>query len=126
LNDNRRFHRIKLSARATVHYLDNCHEGILGAISSGGAAINFNGSAMIPQGDECIISVVLDETQPPLQLNARITNSSVYRIGAAFINMDDDKKNILNGMLKKLTNGSETLKNEIPLFIALSDKTTKR
>jgi hypothetical protein len=118
--DNRRFHRIQLSARATVHYFDNCHEGILGAISLGGAAINFNGSAMIPEGDECIISVVLDESQPSLQLNARITNSSVYRIGVAFIDMDEDKKNILYDLLKKLTREPETLGNEIHLFIALS------
>lgn len=116
----RKFHRIQLSAKATVHYQDTCHEGILGAISLAGAAINFDGSAMIPQGEECIISVVLDETQPPLQLNARITNSSVYRIGVAFINMDEDKKNILYGVLKKLTHEPETLKNELYLFIALS------
>jgi hypothetical protein len=118
--DNRRFHRIDLSARATVHYHDCCYEGILGAISLGGAAINFNGSAMIPENDECGISVVLDEAQPPLQLNARITHSSVYRIGVAFINMDEVTKNILYSTLKKLTREPETLDNEFQLFIAIS------
>jgi hypothetical protein len=118
--ENRRFHRANISAKAAVHYLDNCHEGILGAISLGGAAINFNGSAMIPEGDECTISVVLDESKPPLQLRAKITNSSIYRIGVAFINMGDDKKNILCGLLNKLTLEPETLENERPLFIALS------
>jgi hypothetical protein len=118
--NGRKFHRIQLSAKATVHYLDSCHEGILGSISLGGATINFNGSAMIPQGDECIISVVLDETQPPLRLYARITNSSVYRIGVAFITMDEEKNNILYEMLKKLTHEPETLENEFQLFIALS------
>ena len=117
--ENRKFHRIQLSAKVTVNYLDNSHEGILGSISLGGATINFNGSAMIPQGDECNVAVVLDETQPPLQLNARITHSSCYRIGVAFINMDEYKINILNGLLKKLTSGPETLKNETPLFIAI-------
>jgi hypothetical protein len=116
----RRFHRIQLSAKTTVHHLDNCHEGILGAISLDGAAINFNGSAMIPQGDECFISIFLDETQPPLRLYARIINSSIYRIGVSFINMDEDKRNILYGLLKKLTHEPETLENEFHLFIALS------
>jgi hypothetical protein len=116
----RRFHRIQLSAKATVHYRDNCDDGILGSISLGGATINFNGSAMIPQGDTCTISVVLDVSLPPLLLNARITNSSVYRIGVAFIDMDVDKKNILYGMLKKLSREPETLENEFYLFIALS------
>jgi PilZ domain len=116
----RRFHRIDVSAKANVHYLDKCHEGMLGAISLGGAAINFNGSAMIPQGDECIISVVIDDTQPPLKLDARITNSSVYRIGVAFINMDEDKKNTLNGLLQELTHEPETLKSEFNLLIALA------
>jgi hypothetical protein len=120
VSDNRRFHRIDLSARATVHYLDNCYEGILGAISLGGAAINFNGSAMIPEKDECVISVVLDDTQPPLQLNARISHSSIYRIGVAFINMDEVTKNILYSSLKKLSHEPETLKNEFHLYIALS------
>lgn len=118
--NERRFHRIQLSAKATVHYLDNCHEGIVGSISLGGATINFNGSAMIPLGDKCIISVVLDESLPPLHLNARITNSSVYRIGVAFIDMDEDKKKILYGLLKKLSREPETLENEFFLFIALS------
>jgi len=120
VSKERRFHRIQLSAKAAVHYLDNCHEGILGAISLGGAAINFNGTALIPQGVECVISVVLDETRPPLQINARITNSSVYRVGAAFINMDEDTQKILYGLLKKLTHEPETLENEIHLLIALS------
>ena len=118
--EKRRFHRIQLSAKTTVHYLDNCHEGILGAISLDGAAINFNGSAMIPQGDECFISIILDETQPPLHLNARIVNSSIYRIGVTFINMDEERRNILYGLLKKLTHEPETLENEFHLFIALS------
>ena len=120
MSDNRRFHRIDLSARAAVHYLDNCYEGILGAISLGGAAINFNESAMIPENDECVISVVLDETQPPLQLNARISNSSVYRIGVAFINLDEATKNTLYSSLTKLSHEPETLENEFHLFIALS------
>jgi len=120
VSKERRFHRILLSAKATVHYHGTCHEGVLGAISLGGAAINFNGTTMIPQGEECVISVVLDETLPPLQLNARITNSSVYRVGAAFINMDEDTRKILYGLLKKLTHEPETLENEIHLLIALS------
>jgi len=123
LFNNRRFHRIYLSVKATVRHRDNCHEGLLGAISLGGAAITFNGSAMIPQGDECIVSFVLDQTQPTLQLNAIITNSSVYRIGVAFIEMDQDKINILHGLLKKLTDVPETMENEIQLFVALSPPT---
>lgn len=118
--NKRKFHRIQLSAKTTVHYLDNRHEGILGAISLAGAAINFIGSAMIPQGDECIISIILDETQPPLDLDARITNSSIYRIGVTFINMDEARRKLLYDMLKKLTHEPETLKNEFCLFIALS------
>ena len=121
--NNRRFHRIYLSVKAAVHHSGNCHEGILGAISLGGAAITFNGSAMIPQGDECIISVIFDETQPPLQLDAIITNSSIYRIGVAFINMDQDKINMLYGLLKKLTDDPETMENEIHLFVSLSSRT---
>jgi len=120
MTSKRRFHRIQLSVKATVHYRENCHEGILGAISLGGAAITFNGSAMIPQGDECIISVALDKNQPPLQLNAVIINSSVYRIGVAFRNMDQDKINELYGLLKNLTNEPEALAKDIHLYIALS------
>jgi len=118
--NKRRFHRIYLSVKAAVHHRGNCYEGILGAISLGGAAITFNGSAMIPQGDECIISIVPDETQPPLQLDAIITNSSVYRIGVAFTNMDQDKINILHGLLKKLTDDPETMEKEIQLFVSLA------
>jgi hypothetical protein len=119
VSDSRKFHRIDLSARATVHYLDNCYEGLLGAISLGGASINFMGSAMIPEEDECVIYVVLDETHPPVQLNARITNSSVYRIGVAFIHMDEDKKNMLSSLLEKLSHEPETLHTESHLFIAI-------
>jgi c-di-GMP-binding flagellar brake protein YcgR len=117
---SRRYHRIDLSSKATVHYRDNCYEGILGAISLGGAAINFNGSAMIPEKDECVISVALDETQPSLKLNARITNSSVCRVGVTFINMDEITKNILYRSLKKLSQEPETLGKEFNLLIAVS------
>jgi c-di-GMP-binding flagellar brake protein YcgR len=116
----RRYHRIDLSSKATVHHRDNCYEGILGAISLGGAAINFNGSAMIPEKDECVISVSLDEKQPTLQLNARITNSSVCRIGVAFINMDEVTRNILYSLLIKLSQEPETLGKELNLLIAVS------
>jgi hypothetical protein len=120
LINKRRFHRIQLSAPAIVHHLEDNHEGILGAISLGGAAINFNGSAMIPQGDECVVSIVLDETAPPLRLQAKITNSSIYRVGVSFINMDEEKTDILYRMLKKLTHEPATLENELHLYIALS------
>lgn len=118
--NKRRFHRINLSAKAVVHHCDNSHEGILGAISLGGAAITFNGSAMIPQGDECIVSFVLDESRPPLQLSAVVTNSSIYRIGIAFTDMDQDKIHTLHGMLKKITDVPETIENEKHLFVALA------
>lgn len=78
---------------------------------------------MLPQGDECIVSVVLDEIGPPLQLNAVITNSSIYRIGVAFTNMDQDTINTLYGLLKKLTDEPERMENEIQLFVALSTQT---
>ena len=108
-----------MSVKASVHHRGNCHEGILGAISLGGAAITFTGSAMIPQGDECIVSFVLDESRPPLQLNAVVTNSSIYRIGVAFTNMDQDEINILHGLLKKITDAPETMENEKHLFVVL-------
>ena len=117
---SRRYHRIDLSSKATVHYRDNCFEGVIGAISLGGAAINFTGCAMIPENDECVISVGLDETKPLLQLNARITNSSVSRIGVAFINMDNVTKHLLYSSLKKLSQEPESLGKEFNLIIALS------
>ncbi len=119
MTNKRRFHRIRLSAQATVHYLDNDYEGILGAISLGGASINFNDSAMIPHGDHCSVSVVLDKNQPALRFDAKITNSSFYRIGVAFINMDDDTAMKLYSRLKELTSEPEKLTSEMQLFIAI-------
>lgn len=120
MNGKRRFHRIPVSAKTTVHHLAHSHEGILGAISLGGAAINFSGDAMIPQEDECTVSIVFDETHPPLLLHARITNSSFYRIGVTFINMNEETIALLYGLLKKLTHEPEILENEFNLFIALA------
>jgi len=118
--ENRKYHRIELSAQATVRYQNVDYEGVLGSISLEGAAITFNESAMIPHGDDCSISIFLDETLPPVQLHARVTNSSLYRIGIAFTNMTEEQKNGLFDLLMNLTQLPEPLHNGKSLFIALS------
>jgi hypothetical protein len=120
LNGIRRFHRIPVSAKTTVYHLDHSHDAVLGAISLGGAAINFNEDAMIPQQDECIVAIVFEENQPPLLLKGLITNSSFFRIGVKFIDMDEEKIALLYGMLKKLTDEPEKLESELSLLIALA------
>lgn len=118
--NKRRFHRIQLSAKTVVNHLGELHEGVLGAISLGGAAINFNGSAMIPEGDECLVAIELDESLPALELTAKVTNSSFYRIGVAFVHLEQHNKDLLYDLLKKLTSEPQTLESERQLFIAIS------
>lgn len=75
---------------------------------------------MIPENDEIVLSVVLDEKRPPLKLNAKITNSSVWRIGVAFINMDEVSKERLYSFLQSLSCQPESLAQEYRLLVALS------
>ena len=120
MNSSRRFHRIDLSSEVSVTYGDKRYNGMLGAISLGGAAINFNGSTMIPENDDCVVCVSLDEKQPPLELQAKITNSSISRIGVAFVNMDETTRESLFNSLTRLSCRPESLAQEYRLLIALS------
>ncbi len=113
--ENRKYHRINLTADAKVYHLGSLYEGILGSISLGGASINFSDSAMIPQGDICHISFDIYDT--PMKCKVKIVNSSVYRVGVAFVDMSYDHSNMLAELLMKLTSVPESQQFDNLLFV---------
>ena len=112
--ENRKYHRINLTVDAKVYHQVSLYEGIIGSISLGGALINFNDSAMIPQGDLCYIS--FDLCGIPLKLEAKIVNSSVRRVGVAFVDMSYEHANMLAELLIKLTSAPESQQSDNILF----------
>jgi len=115
--EKRKFYRINLTADAIVYHQDSQYEGILGSISLGGASINFNDSAMIPQGDTCYVSFTYCDSN--LKFKAKIVNSSIYRIGVAFIDMQYDQSTMLSELLMKLAFAPVSQQLENALYIAI-------
>ncbi len=104
-----------MTADAKVYHQGSHYEGILGSISLGGASINFNDSAMIPQGDLCYIS--FDLCDIPLKFKAKIVNSSLYRVGVEFDDMSYEHANMLAELLMKLTFIPESQQFDNLLFV---------
>jgi hypothetical protein len=115
--EKRKYYRINLTADAKVYHNGCHHEGTLSSISLGGASVNFNDSAMIPQGDICYISFnILDS---PMKFKANIVNSSIYRLGVTFIDMKYEQSIMLSELLMKLAFAPDLQQFDNSIYIAI-------
>jgi|GEM_PF-1955893 len=111
--EQRQFHRVKLTERCTLAYLNTNYQGELENISLNGAVIGFDGNVPIPLGAICLLTVHLKGEASPLRLNAEVIHSSLTSLGMRFVPLDEYGQNCLVHLVESFTTEPDKLATEL-------------
>jgi len=98
---HRRYHRIKFTARGDLHHQGISYQVRLENISQGGALISSDECIMILPGDDCVLSIQLEEEQELLVATVQVVHSFFSMVGVRFVAFEKDAEQRLVELLKK-------------------------
>ncbi|KAF0216288.1 MAG: type IV pilus assembly [Geobacteraceae bacterium] len=119
--EQRRFHRVRFTAKSELNHNDITYQGQLENISLSGALVSCIDGIIVPQGEECTLTVYLDWENLPLRLVVEIIHASFTMVGMKFVSCDADTKGRLYKLMERVTTEPDRLRNELRLLDRESD-----
>lgn len=110
--EQRRFHRVQSRAPGELSHFGMDYKCRLENVSLRGALISADECIMIPVGDCCTFSVVLEPETAPVVITACIVHSFFSMVGVKFVNFSGDAEERLLSFMQRLTTEPEKLKQE--------------
>lgn len=101
--DKRQLHRVRFKATSELINNDITYKCQLENISLNGALVSFSDGVVVPQDDECILSVFLEGENTPLRMLAQAINSHFTMIGIKFVSEDAETRERLYNLLERLS-----------------------
>lgn len=80
----RRFRRIRVTARASLIHKEVCYEGRLENASLSGALISFSERLPVKEREGCVVLIHPAGDEPPLQLAADVVHTCFTMVGIQF------------------------------------------
>jgi c-di-GMP-binding flagellar brake protein YcgR len=114
--EKRRFHRVRFTAPSELTHNDITYKGQLENISLNGALLSFSDGVIIPQDEECILTVRLEGEDEPLRLVVKVIYSNFTMIGIKFASVDAETRERLYKLMTRLSNEPEKLTQERQLL----------
>jgi len=114
--EKRRFHRIRFMVKSELTHNDIDYLGRLENISLNGALISFSDGVVVPLGEECILTVHLEDEDTPLRLGVEVIHSNFTMIGIKFTATNVETRLRLRKLLERLTTEPDKLSRELQLF----------
>jgi hypothetical protein len=110
--EKRRFHRVRFTTASELIHNDIIYKGQLENISLNGALLSFGDGVVIPQDEECFVTVRLEDEEDPLRLVVKVIYSNFTMIGIKFALVDDVTRARLYKLMAGLSNDPEKLSKE--------------
>lgn len=114
--EQRRFHRVQSRAPGELSHLGMDYKCRLENVSLRGALISADECIMIPVGDCCTFSVILEPEAAPVVITACIVHSFFSMVGVKFVNFSGDAEERLLSFMRRFTTDPEKLKQEWELI----------
>ena len=114
--EKRRFHRVRFTAASELAHNDITYKGQLENISLNGALLSFSDGVIVPQDEECILTVCLEGEPPPLRLVVKVIYSNFTMIGLKFASLDAGTRERLYNLMARLSSELEKLTIERQLL----------
>ncbi len=114
--EKRRFHRVRFTANSVLAHDGITYRGQLENISLSGALVSFSDGIIVPQGDECILTVYLEDEGTPLRFMVEVMHSSYTMAGIKFVSFDADTKVRLYKLMERMTTEPGKLRDELQLL----------
>ncbi len=119
--EKRRFHRVRFTAAGELIHNGLSYKGQLENISLNGALVSFNDGVVVPQDDDCVLTVFLDRDHKPLRIVVKVIYSNFTMIGVKFAFMDSETRERLNNLVASVSTEPEKLREELKLLPRESD-----
>jgi hypothetical protein len=116
--EHRRFHRVKFAAKGVLSHQGLAYQIRLENISLRGALVSSEEFIMIPEGDQCSLSLRL-KAEEALEITVQIVHSFFSMVGVQFVSMEKDAELRLFELLKGVTKEPEKLEQEWQALLAL-------
>jgi c-di-GMP-binding flagellar brake protein YcgR len=110
--DKRQFHRVRFTAISELINNNITYRGQLENISLNGALVSFSDGVIVPQDDECILSVFLEGEDTPLRFVVKVIYSNFTMIGIKFVSEDTETRERLYNILARLSTEKQKLAYE--------------
>jgi c-di-GMP-binding flagellar brake protein YcgR len=114
--DKRRFHRVRFTAASELTHKDITYKGQLENISLNGALLSFSDGVIVPEDEECTLTVCLKGENDPLRLVVKVVYSNFTMIGLKFDSLDTGPRERLYNLMARLSNELEKLTQERKLL----------
>jgi c-di-GMP-binding flagellar brake protein YcgR len=114
--EKRRFHRVRFTAPSELTHNDITYKGQLENISLNGALLSFSEGVIIPQDEECILTVHLEGENDLLRMVVKVIYSNFTMIGIKFASVDAETRERLYMLMARLSNEPEKLTQERQLL----------
>jgi hypothetical protein len=114
--EKRRFHRVRFTAASELTHNDITYKGQLENISLNGALLSFSDGVIIPQDEECILTVRLEAENDLLRLLVKVIYANFTMIGVKFDSVDTGMGDRLCKLMARLSNEPEKLTKERQLL----------
>jgi hypothetical protein len=89
MNEKREFHRVRFRAKCELTHNEITYHGQLENISLNGALISFNDGVVVPEEEECILTIHLDDEETPLRVAVEVKHSNFTMIGIKFFTCNE-------------------------------------
>lgn len=110
--EKRRFHRVRFTAASELNHNDITYRGQLENISLNGALLSFSDGVVIPQDEECVLTVRLQAGSDPLRIVVKVIYSNFTMIGIKFVSVDAETQERLYDLMASISNEQEKLTRE--------------
>jgi c-di-GMP-binding flagellar brake protein YcgR len=114
--EKRRFHRVRFTATSEMIHNNITYKGQLENISLNGALLSFSDGVVVPQDDECILTVFLEGENTPLRMVVQVIYSNFTMIGIKFASIDAETRERLYNLLARLSSDANKLTYERQLL----------
>jgi len=101
--EKREFHRVRFSAKSDLAHNEITYQGQLENISLNGALISFNDGVVVPEEEECILTIHLEDEETPLRVGVKVIHSNFTMIGIKFNTYDDMAWERLCNLMERLS-----------------------
>jgi hypothetical protein len=102
MSENRQSHRVRFRAKSELTHNEITYQGQLENISLNGALLSFNDGVVVPEEDECILTIHLEDEETPLRVGVEVKHSNFTMIGIQFNTYDDSARERLCNLMERL------------------------
>jgi hypothetical protein len=110
--EHRRFHRVKFAAPSDLVHHGMTYRAHLENISLRGAMLSADEFIMVPRGEICTLTFLLEQDAPSLVLEVEIVHTFFSMVGVRFLSFEADAERRLFELMQSITSEPDQLRQE--------------